>query len=220
METTYVDSQFLQKPNRHFAVVAGRFDGLSATVSEQQSLSCMKFISCGVSAEIIVVVEDENLGLLSCKLAVEVCCGQTADAGADNDQIIRLTVVEGFGPIFVIAVAQFVRNFPGTIVTAAKAGFSRRVIAGIFLRSERRSWEAEGLQPCGICRHQGRSDGHADSIQEIATGNLAPHAQFTIFIPAPHSLLPKLSVSGFAPQLLPAIVRSTGNGCRCKVGPR
>jgi hypothetical protein len=83
------------------------------------------------------------------------------------------------------------RNFPRTIVTAAKASFGRRVITRIFLRSEgeseRRLWHAEGFRPGGIRCKEGRSNGDAYSIQEIATGDLAPHTQFTISIFALHS---------------------------------
>jgi hypothetical protein len=79
------------------------------------------------------------------------------------------------------------RNFPGTVVTAAKASLGRRVISGIFLRSERGLWHAKGFQPGGICCNQRRSNGDAYPIEEIATGDLVPHTQFTISIFAAHS---------------------------------
>ena len=71
-------------------------------------------------------------------------------------------------------------------MTAAKAGFSRRVITASLFGSERRFGQTKGLQPGGIRCYEGRSHGDAYSIQEIATGDLVPHAQFMISIFALH----------------------------------
>jgi hypothetical protein len=108
-----------------------------------------------VAAEIIVVVDDENFGLWSSKLAIEICGCETADASANNDQIVRFGVVYWICPGFriVTAIAQFVRYFPGTVVSAAKSGFCGRIIIRILLGSEGRLRDAEGFEPGGICSY-------------------------------------------------------------------
>src|SRR6266852_3862530 len=83
-----LDSQLLQKADRSFAVIAGSLDRLGSTISNQRLLSCLEFISLGVAAKIVVVVEEQNLRLLSGKFAVEVRGRQTTDARADDDQIV------------------------------------------------------------------------------------------------------------------------------------
>ena len=57
----------------------------------------MKFVALGVAAEIVVVFENEDARLAARGFAVEVRCRQSADAAANDDQIV------GFAGIFGLA---------------------------------------------------------------------------------------------------------------------
>src|SRR5215472_18834907 len=87
VEAIDLDAEFLQQTKRFFAVVMRSLKRLSSAVSNQQPLAGLKLIAFGVSAEIVVIVEDENLRLRSRKFAEEVCGSKTAYAPAHYDQI-------------------------------------------------------------------------------------------------------------------------------------
>ena len=55
----------------------------------------MELIAFGVSAEVVMIIEDEDAGILVGGLAEKVGSGKTTDASADDDQIESLS--GGFG---------------------------------------------------------------------------------------------------------------------------
>ena len=145
VEALHVDSEFFQQADGFFAVVAGSFDGLGATVAEQQAVAGLEFVALGVSTEIVVVVEEQDASIGSGELAVKKGGGQATDASADDDQVVGLVVGDGVRPF--LAVAQGVRGFPGAIVAAAHSGLGRGVVVGIFLGSEWGLRNAESFNP-------------------------------------------------------------------------
>jgi hypothetical protein len=153
---------------------------LGATIAEKQAFSGLEFIAFGVSAEVVVVIEQQDAGVGSGELSVEECCGETADTGADDDQVVGLAVGDGFGPFF--AVAQGVGGFPGAVVTAAHPGQGGRVVAGIFLGSEWRLRNAESFNPQRVGSQERGPYGDTHAIQEIAARDLLEHAQFAILL--------------------------------------
>ncbi len=97
----------------------------------------MEFVALGVTAEIVVVVENEDARGLVLG-AVEMRRRQPADAAADDDQIVSLA---GRGDRArlrpEIAVAQRVRRFESPRMAAAQAGERRRIISGRVLGRRR-----------------------------------------------------------------------------------
>ena len=70
-------------------------DGHSAAVSEEGAVADAEFVALGVAAEVVVIVEEEDAGLFAGALAIEVGGCETADAGADDDEIVGFP--GGFG---------------------------------------------------------------------------------------------------------------------------
>src|SRR5882762_679406 len=86
----------------------------------------VEFIAFGMTAEIVVIVENEDAAVcLSC--AVEVRGGEAADASTDDDQVVFLAGIPRRGPA--LAVAQGMGVLEGAGVTAPEAGEERRVVA-------------------------------------------------------------------------------------------
>src|SRR5579859_626844 len=120
----------------HLAIGERRFNRPRAAVGKEQSTTRAKFVAFGVTAKVIVIVEDENasVGLLR---APEISSGEAADATADDDEIVRFAGVRRLPRGFPeIAVAQFVRVFKRTGVAATEAGQSGWIVAGRVLRGE------------------------------------------------------------------------------------
>ena len=84
-----------------------------------------------MSAEVVVVVEDQNARVFAGRLAVEVRRGQTADAAADDDQVVSLAGILGLaGRVPECAVAQAVSRIERSGMAAAKSGERRRIVVG------------------------------------------------------------------------------------------
>ena len=79
-------------------------DGLRAAVAEDHALAGVKFVAPRVTAEIVVIFEDQNLGFRSGHLAEEIRRGKAADAAAHDDQIVGFGIGRGCVPG--VAVAQ------------------------------------------------------------------------------------------------------------------
>ena len=70
-----------------------------------------------VPAEVVVVVDDEDAGVVSLHLVIEIGGRQAADAAAHDDEIVGLARIYAFP---VAAVPQAVRNLPGSVVASAQ----------------------------------------------------------------------------------------------------
>ena len=135
----------------------------------------MKFVTLGVTAEIVMVLNDENfrLGILP---AVEIRRRQAADAAAHHDEIVTLVRGIHFWRLCPeIAVAQFMRAFERAGMAAAHAQSRGWIVIRRVLRF------GFGLCGGGQFRRQPRHR-HADgrALQEIAPRDLAAHAQFLV----------------------------------------
>src|SRR5208283_164887 len=75
-----IDAEFFEQPFCIRAVASGTFDGLRAAVAEKHSAGHLELVALGVSAEIVVVVQNQNFRTLPHLLAETVGCGQTADS--------------------------------------------------------------------------------------------------------------------------------------------
>ncbi len=65
-----IDAQLLDHPLGDGAVGSGTLDRESAAKAEAESVVDAEFVALGVSAKVVVVVEDENAGLVAHRLAV------------------------------------------------------------------------------------------------------------------------------------------------------
>ena len=73
LQSRRINSQFGQKSASFFAVRKRRFNGKTAAIGQQQPAAGTKFIAFGVSAEIIVIVEDQYACGITCLLTIEIC---------------------------------------------------------------------------------------------------------------------------------------------------
>ncbi len=96
VEALQVDPEFRQQPSGHRAVLSRTLDGLGSAVGDEKPLADGELVTLRVAAQVIVVVEHQDPGI-GPGLAIEVCRGESADSGADNDQVVSLAGVRGSG---------------------------------------------------------------------------------------------------------------------------
>ena len=130
-----------------------------------------------MAAEVVVVVENQDPGGGHSR-PVKVRRCESADASADNDEIVGLSGVgrrrrAGEEP----AVAQRVRHLVGAVVAAAHAGQRRRIVPGIVLRELGGRLRIEAGQP-----RTGDKTAHADRepVQKVASRDRAVHAELAV----------------------------------------
>ena len=133
-----IDAQRFQQAVGHGAVRPRAVDQQGAAVDELDPPIERKLVALGVAAEIVVVVEDEDAGVLVLR-PIKMRRREPADAAAHDDEVvvfICLFEIARLRPE--IAVAQAVRGFVGARVTAAQSGQRRRIISGRVLRRRTR----------------------------------------------------------------------------------
>ena len=174
------------------AVVVGALDRLRAAVAEHHAVAGGELVALGVSAEVVVIVEDEDARLVAGLLAIEIGRRQSADAASDDDEVVALG---GFGrlgggvPESVIA--QRVCILVRRVVTAAQSGESGGIVTGtggIFGREV-----VERGEQGRVRGEQRAPDTEADAVQEVATRDVAVHAEVTVVAAMAHACLRKLS---------------------------
>ena len=83
--------------------------------------------------EIVVIVENQDAGLVASDVAIEIAGSEAADACSDDDQIVDLAGglrLPGLSPR--LAIAQPMRIGKGAVVVSAHAGEGRGIVAGSF----------------------------------------------------------------------------------------
>src|SRR5262249_1302608 len=113
--------------------------------AEQKTAAEAKLIAFGVTAEVIVVVENEDVRFWPGVLAVEVGGGKSADSSSDDDEIVGFLIRSGIVPM--LAIAEGVRYLPRTVVASAETRFCRRVIVRPCLWSRQCPSDAERFRP-------------------------------------------------------------------------
>ena len=88
-----VDAQRRQEPAGLRAVRRRRRDCVRAAVAKQQLSAGAELVARRVTAEVVVVVEEQDAGVVAGLLAEEVRSSEPTDAAAYHDQIVRLTRV-------------------------------------------------------------------------------------------------------------------------------
>src|ERR1700741_1163497 len=95
----------------------------------------MKFVSLGVTAEVVVIFQDKNLCARTGFFAIKVCCGKAADASANDDKIVFLGKRARCRCILPErAIAQAMCDFKGTWMASAQADGNRRIVTRMILR--------------------------------------------------------------------------------------
>src|SRR5580704_10003188 len=163
-----IDAQRFQQAVGHGAVRPWAVDQQGAAVDQLDAPIERKLVALGVTAEIVVVVEDQDAGVLVF-CPIEMRRRQPADAAAHDNEVV------GFIGLFEIArsrpeiaVAQAVCGFVGAGMAAAQPGQRRRIIAGRILR---RGTVGKGRRD--VFWRQPGSDsaahGNRDAIEEVAS---------------------------------------------------
>ena len=106
-----IDAQLLNHTLSHGAIGSGALNREGAAKTQAECVVHAEFVALGVSAEIVVVIENEDASLRARRLAIEVRRREAADAAADNDQIV------GFAGVFGLA-----RRVPERAVAQAVSG--------------------------------------------------------------------------------------------------
>src|SRR5215813_7395084 len=95
----------------------------------------MKFIPFRVSAEVVMVLEDQNLCAGTGFFAIEMCSRQPGDSPAyDNKIVFVWQLLRRTSSLPERSVAQAVRNFKRTGVASAQSGGSWRIVRAAVLR--------------------------------------------------------------------------------------
>ena len=151
------------------------FDEQRAAVHQMHAAVDVELVALGVAAEVVVIVEYQHAAARRAG-AEEMRGCQSADAGADDDEVERLA---GLGDRSVerTRIAQCVRCFERARVTAAHAETLRRVVAGAILLGE--------LGGCGDelrCKsaEQHAADADRRALQEVASCDRLVHAEFFV----------------------------------------
>src|ERR1700687_1993065 len=113
-----IDAQLLNHAFGYGAIRSGTLDRKRAAKTQAEGIVYAELIALGVSAEVVVVVEDEDASLGAGRLAIEMRGRETADAAADNDQVID------FARVF-----RFARGFPENAVPQAVGRVKRTRMA-------------------------------------------------------------------------------------------
>ena len=91
LEALHPDAEITQQTLRDFAVLrVGGIDRLAAAVADHQAAVEQELVALGVAAEIIVVVEHEDARGRPGGAAIEPGGRQSADAGANDDEVVAL----------------------------------------------------------------------------------------------------------------------------------
>jgi len=87
---SHIDAQFLDQSASFFAVGRGALDRKRSAEAETERIAHAELIALGVSAKVVVVVEDKNARVRASNLAIEVRGREAADAATYDDEVEAL----------------------------------------------------------------------------------------------------------------------------------
>ncbi len=91
----HVNAQLLDHALGNGAIGSGALDREGASKTQAERAVHAEFVALGMSAEIIVIIENKDTGLVADRLAIEVGCCETADTAPDDDQIVSFASIFG-----------------------------------------------------------------------------------------------------------------------------
>ncbi len=145
-----------------------------------------------MAAKIVVIVENQNARVFPCALAEEICGRQSADASADDDEVVILAGTYRISErIRAFAVPQAMGKGECSVVIAAHSHARRRVVVRRFFRSEliEGGRGKQGLRP-NASSDESSSDADGHAVQEIPARDFAIHAQIFVFFLFEHCWSP------------------------------
>ena len=161
-----IDTELPQEAGGDGAVLRGCFDVERAAIHQIHAAGVPELVTLGVAPEIVVVVEDQDLGARAELLAVEMRLRQAADTPADNDEIVTLRKLR--------------RRDGGSTVTNIVSDFERAGMAPAHARSRGRVILALLQKAKGFDRGRGDKSacqGDPDSVQEVTSGDGTIHPE-------------------------------------------
>src|SRR5262249_34348023 len=102
-------------------VAVPRLDVQRAAGQRQHAALVAELVPLGVAAEVVVVVENQDFRAPADVADEEIRCRQTAQAAADDDEIVRLAGVVRAGQIPLPPIAELMRHFERSGMAAAHA---------------------------------------------------------------------------------------------------
>src|SRR5206468_9138166 len=85
----HLDAELLNEPLRRVAVRKRRRDAHRPAIADERTGLEAELVPLGVSAEVVVVVEDKNLLRHAERAPPEMGAGKPRDAGLDDDEVVR-----------------------------------------------------------------------------------------------------------------------------------
>ena len=126
METIGVDADVLEEHPAFERVGVRRLDRLRAAMADHRPVAVAELVPLGVAAEIVVIVEDQDLRVGPDRLPEEIRGGEAAHPAADDDEVVAFPGVLGCSPG--LRVPQRVSDLERTRVAAAHSRSRRRVV--------------------------------------------------------------------------------------------
>ena len=88
METFRVDADVLEQHAAFERVGVRRLDRLRAAMRDERSIAVAELVPLGMAAEIVVIVEDQDLRVRPDRLPEEIRGGEAAHPAADDDEVV------------------------------------------------------------------------------------------------------------------------------------
>jgi hypothetical protein len=105
----------------------GSEPGQGPSIEQEGSTTYLKLVALGVSAEVVVIVQDQYSSAGGSSRAIEVRCRQSADSATHDDQVIHLVRIRA--RLWLATIAQGVCILERARMAASQAGQQRRVIS-------------------------------------------------------------------------------------------
>ncbi len=154
------DAERLQQPVDGLAEQRlGRLQRLGPAVTDQQPFADAEFVAFGVSSEIVVILEDQDAGLGTVRLAIKPRRRQAADAAADHDEIESLLDREAGDVIRLALATDLMGDLEGSGMAAAQAGQCRRIVAARPGAQLGERSQTAGDDQCGTVEKVAAADG-------------------------------------------------------------
>src|ERR1700692_1452081 len=93
----HIDAQLFDQALGNRAVRRWALDGIRTAESEYHAIARTEFIALGVSAKIVVIVEDQNPRVVARGLLEKMRRRETTDASTDDHQVVHFASLFGFG---------------------------------------------------------------------------------------------------------------------------
>ena len=172
----HINTELFDQSLRDCAIRPRAFNGIRAAESQNRAAAGAEFVALGVSAEVIVVLKNQDARLVARSLAEIVRRGEAADASAHDHQVVGFARVHGLGSVVPEgAVADFVHGFERPGMTSAQAGLAGRIVTWDVLR-----FQIGGCGSPHFRRNDRSSHRQCDSVQKIPARDSRAHPQRSV----------------------------------------